>query len=159
MDLKGFFLLLPLLMGGFLVSQPFSKSYICPPCDLPCDTLHFEGPGTCPRCHMTLMDQEQHIRQQQLPINEISLDLGSGYFMVRGGKAHESDTIWVHYHMPSNYHEDSPILMVIPGAGRNGDSYRDAWKELSEEKGVLILSPEYPERMYAFEAYHLGGSG
>ncbi|MEL6917880.1 MAG: hypothetical protein AAFO99_09125, partial [Bacteroidota bacterium] len=51
----------------------------------------------------------------------------------------------------------SRILIVIPGAGRNGDSYRDAWIEASEKYSLLILSPMYPEHEYGFEDYHLCG--
>lgn len=32
-----------------------SSGYICPPCGLPCDTLVFDKPGTCPNCGMTLI--------------------------------------------------------------------------------------------------------
>lgn len=47
--------------------------------------------------------------------------------------------------------------MVIPGAGRNGDDYRDTWIETSEKYGVLIISPSYPEKDYNYGDYHLGG--
>ena len=29
--------------------------YVCPPCGAPCDTMHFDAPGTCPKCGMTLV--------------------------------------------------------------------------------------------------------
>ena len=29
--------------------------YVCPPCGAPCDTLHFDAPGTCPKCGMALV--------------------------------------------------------------------------------------------------------
>ena len=32
-----------------------SGGYICPPCGLPCDSLIFDKPGTCPNCGMTLV--------------------------------------------------------------------------------------------------------
>ncbi len=47
--------------------------------------------------------------------------------------------------------------MVIPGAGRNGDSYRDSWVEAAEKYNCLILSPMYSEEDYPFEGYHLCG--
>ena len=46
---------------------------------------------------------------------------------------------------------------MIPGAGRSGDTYRDAWIEAAEKYNVLILSPMYPDDDYPFEVYHLGG--
>lgn len=48
-------------------------------------------------------------------------------------------------------------MMVIPGAGRNGDDYRDSWKDASEQYGVLILSPSYSEQHYPeYWSYNLG---
>ena len=32
-----------------------AKTYVCPPCGLPCDKLTFDKPGTCPSCGMTLV--------------------------------------------------------------------------------------------------------
>ena len=32
-----------------------SNGYVCPPCGLPCDSLIFDKPGTCPNCGMTLI--------------------------------------------------------------------------------------------------------
>ncbi|MEM7484974.1 MAG: DJ-1/PfpI family protein [Bacteroidota bacterium] len=33
--------------------------YICPPCDLPCDTKEYDKPGKCAACTMTLMKKEK----------------------------------------------------------------------------------------------------
>ncbi|NUM82509.1 M28 family peptidase, partial [bacterium] len=30
------------------------NGYICPPCNLPCDNIHFDKPGVCPVCQMAL---------------------------------------------------------------------------------------------------------
>jgi hypothetical protein len=90
-------------------------------------------------------------------IGYINIQLGSGSFLIEGGKEHEDKIIEVFYHKPENHQSNSPILIVVPGAGRNGDSYRDAWVEASEKYGVLILSPMYPEEDYAFGDYHLCG--
>ena len=48
--------------------------------------------------------------------------------------------------------------MVIPGAGRNGWDYRDAWIEASEKYDVVVLSPSFSEEHYPrFWNYNLGG--
>lgn len=48
-------------------------------------------------------------------------------------------------------------MIVIPGAGRNGNDYRDAWIKASEHYGVLILSPGYSEIHYPeYWSYNLG---
>ena len=33
------------------------KTYVCPPCGQPCDSMVFDKPGTCPKCGMKLVDQ------------------------------------------------------------------------------------------------------
>lgn len=92
------------------------------------------------------------------PVDRIAIEAGSGSFVVSGGGGYAEKEIRVYYHKPTSFQKDSPVLMVIPGAGRNGDDYRDAWVEASEQYGVLILSPTYPKRYYPeYWSYNLAG--
>ena len=92
------------------------------------------------------------------PIDQIQMELGSGDFLTEGGPGRREKTITVFYHQPASFTAQSRVLMVVPGAGRNGWSYRDAWVETSEEYGVLILSPHYSEQSYPeFWSYNLAG--
>lgn len=34
-------------------------TFVCPPCGLACDSLSFQGPGSCPKCGMTLIPKAQ----------------------------------------------------------------------------------------------------
>ncbi len=131
--------------------------YICTPCNLPCDALAFSAAGTCPHCNMALIKKSDLKQENKLTIDSIAITEGSGAFLVAGGPGKENKSIKVYYHRPESFNPDSKILLVIPGAGRNGDSYRDAWIEESEEYGLLILSPMYAEEDYRFEDYHLCG--
>ncbi|NAS12169.1 hypothetical protein GTQ38_09165 [Flavobacteriaceae bacterium R33] len=106
---------------------------------------------------MALVSKDKLIKENELQVNQVDIQNGSGAFLVDSGPGHEGQSIKVYYHKPENFHEDSKILIVIPGAGRNGDSYRDAWIEESEKYGLLILSPMYNEREYGFGDYHLCG--
>ena len=36
-----------------------AKRYVCPPCGLPCDSGTFDKPGSCPKCGMALVDQDE----------------------------------------------------------------------------------------------------
>jgi pimeloyl-ACP methyl ester carboxylesterase len=85
-----------------------------------------------------------------------TLETGSGSFFYY--PAGERSPIEVFYHRPRSLTASSRVLLVIPGAGRNADSYRDAWVEASEAYSVLILSPRYPEADYDFGAYHMVGT-
>ncbi len=137
--------------------QEEQGEYVCPPCDLPCDTLFFKKAGICPHCNMKLIKKSDLIKEENLVLNEVQIETGSGVFLIEGGSSKKEKTIKVYYHKPRNFNSQSKVLMVIPGAGRNGDSYRNAWEEESEKYNVLILSPMYEEENYPFEDYHLCG--
>lgn len=94
---------------------------------------------------------------QSLTGQNILINKGSGSFKMDGSGKHKVDSITIFYHKPANFHQSSRILMVIPGAGRNADDYRDSWIEASEKYSVLIISPSYPEKEYNYGDYHLGG--
>jgi pimeloyl-ACP methyl ester carboxylesterase len=87
----------------------------------------------------------------------IEISPGSGSFVMPGGKGHEAKTIQVYYHQPHSFSPTSPILIVMPGAGRNADVYRDSWIDASEKYGVLVLSPAYAEPAYDPYDYNFGG--
>lgn len=106
---------------------------------------------------MELVKRSNLKQEKELVVNQIDIQEGSGVFLIEGGKGKEQRTIKVYYHKPENFNFNSKVLIVIPGAGRNGDSYRDAWIKASEKYGVLILSLMYPEENYTFEDYHLCG--
>lgn len=89
--------------------------------------------------------------------NEINIQTGSGIFLLDNTRENTKNHIKVYYYKPQNFTNDSEILLVIPGAGRNADTYRDSWIEASEKHGILILSPMYPEDAFSFDEYHLGG--
>lgn len=85
------------------------------------------------------------------------LEAGSGSFVMRTGPG-GSRTVEVFYHRPSRLQEHSPVLIVLPGAGRNAWTYRDHWIDASERHGVLVLSPHYSEEAYPrFWNYNLAG--
>lgn len=95
---------------------------------------------------------------QVTQVDQIQIDEGSGSFRMAGGTGREDKVVTVFYHKPETFNTESPLLIVLPGAGRNGWTYRDAWVEASEEHGVLILSPSYSEEYYPdFWSYNLAG--
>ncbi len=96
------------------------------------------------------------LAQESIP-QPIKINKGSGSFQITGGIGHEDDSITIYYHKPKNMTSKSKLLIVIPGSGRNGDSYRDSWIEASEKHSVLILSPSYTEKDYPFWDYHMCG--
>ncbi len=154
MKVKLFFVFLIVVLASCNTKE---KNYVCAPCDLACDALTFSKSGTCPQCSMGLIYKDKLANKEKLTLNEIDIQRGSGVFLIEGGRTNKDKVIKVFYHKPENFSNDSKVLLVIPGAGRNADSYRDTWLVTAEKHGVLILSPQYPEPDYEFGDYHLGG--
>lgn len=88
---------------------------------------------------------------------DLTLAEGVSQFTAPGGRGREGALIHVHYYRPRRFSRRSPILLVIPGAGRDADEYRDAWIESAESAGVLVAALGYPEADYDFAAYQMGG--
>jgi hypothetical protein len=88
---------------------------------------------------------------------ETKFNLGSGKFTLDGGKGHPEKQIEIYYHLPLSHNKKTKVLIVVPGAGRNGWSYRDSWVEASEKYNLLILSPSYSDKYYPrFWNYNIG---
>jgi hypothetical protein len=130
-------------------AQSAATAYVCPPCGCPMHDVEFAKPGSCPACGMTLIPKPEPV-----PFEPKELATGSGAFLAAGSRERK---IGVHYYKPRAFSARSRILLVIPGAGRNGDSYRDAWIEAAEAANVLVAALSYPEADYDFAAYHMGG--
>jgi pimeloyl-ACP methyl ester carboxylesterase len=132
-----------------------ATGYVCPPCyhvDNLLETASYEHDGRCPVCGMNLVE-----RRTLLDIDKVDIHAGSGNFVLGEGLANPDKPVFVFYHRPAGFSADSPILILVPGAGRNAWDYRDAWIDVSESRGVLILAPAYDASQYDFAAYHLGG--
>ena len=125
--------------------------YMCPPCHVHED-LFLDADGVCPVCGMALIE-----RPDSSQVGRIHIHPGSGNFLLEGGPGHPEKLIQVFYHRPEGFTSRSPFVVVVPGAGRDADEYRDAWIDASERSGVLVLSPRYRESEYGFGAYHMGG--
>ena len=120
------------------------REYVCPPCPhvdkLSTSEVHAK-PGTCAVCGMTLVERPA-LAEPSPSIHE-----GAGAFQLRVG-THGSRTVDVFYYRPSGLTADSPVLIVLPGAGRNAWNYRDHWKDAADRHGVLVLALHYPEGEY-----------
>jgi len=90
-------------------------------------------------------------------MNNKQINPGSGNFLVSGGFNHNKDSIEVYYYKPQDYQPHFTVIIVLPGGGRNGDTYRDTWIDLAEEYNLLVLSPSYSRKYYPkVEDYNLG---
>lgn len=95
-----------------------------------------------------------------LPISasEQPIDAGSGHYTYSASTGSSGVRLEVYYHKPKSLTPSSPVILVMPGAGRNAWDYRDAWKAASEKYGVLIISPHYAQKQYPeFWNYNIAG--
>lgn len=143
------------LTGARTLAQSTDGGFICPPCGCAMDGRRFSEPGTCPACGMALVAATAATASPLSVKAEIAP--GSGAFTVPGGVGREHDRVGVYYHRPARFSPDSPVLLVLPGAGRNADDYRDSWIDASETHGVLVVALNYPEAAYDLAAYQMGG--
>lgn len=127
-----------------------STRYVCPPCGCGSDSITFDGPGRCPSCAM-------HLEPEKPPFEPQTLPRGASAFFTAGGLGHSTARVRVHTYVPHQASNDSPLLIVIPGAGRDGAEYRDAWVEAAERASVVVAALTYSEDDYDFAAYHMGG--
>jgi pimeloyl-ACP methyl ester carboxylesterase len=82
---------------------------------------------------------------------------GPGTFQLRVGPG-RSRAVDVFYYRPRALTADSPVIIVLPGAGRNAWNYRDHWIEAADQHGVLVLALHYPESDYpGFWNYNIAG--
>lgn len=92
---------------------------------------------------------------QDLGENPVTVPEGLGSFELPDlGSA----GLTVHYVRPQSFTSSSPILLVLPGAGRNSDDYRDAWIDAACTSGTLVAALGYPQEQYDFAAYNMGGT-
>jgi len=103
---------------------------------------------------MTCFDSTEPVHQE-LGENPVTLPEGLGSFQL---PEIGSAGLTVHYVRPESFASSSPILLVLPGAGRNSDEYRDAWIDAACASGTLVASLGYSEEYYDFAAYNMGGT-
>ncbi|MFC3077719.1 hypothetical protein ACFODL_06425 [Phenylobacterium terrae] len=68
-----------------------------------------------------------------------------GSFPVRlpGGEAIEVFTYRAAGHGP-----EDPVILVLPGGGRNGADYRDSWIAAADKHRLLVLAPAFDEAQF-----------
>jgi poly(3-hydroxybutyrate) depolymerase/predicted deacylase len=63
--------------------------------------------------------------------------------------------VW--YHTPAVVTANTPVLFVMHGVQRDADRYRNEWSALAEERGFILVAPEFDERQFpGARSYNLG---
>jgi hypothetical protein len=82
---------------------------------------------------------------------------GKWSFVFTDVKGQADRPIRVYTYRPRYCDSKCPIQFVMHGAKRNASDYRDAWELLADRYGLLIIAPEFSEKLWPkAEAYNLG---
>ena len=68
----------------------------------------------------------------------------------------EGKTVNIWYNIPEGVSGRAPVQIVMHGDGRNADGYFKAWKTFSDEKGFVLLVPEFDKEQFPQRMYHQG---
>lgn len=74
---------------------------------------------------------------------------GSGSFNFTDYEPFKDKPIEVFYHVPEISTENSPILIVLAGAGRNAEDLRNEFVEHSNLKGFIVVVPEFLDQFFS----------
>ena len=86
-----------------------------------------------------------------------SLRQGSHEFVFRDDRGNSGRPITVRYHMPAGYTSETPVVFVMHGNSRTGQSYFDVWEEHAMSRGFLLVVPEFDDAGYpGSRSYNLG---
>lgn len=82
---------------------------------------------------------------------------GTGNFVFTQYTPLADKPVPVYYHIPENTTEDSPVLIVFHGAGRDAMENRDALIEKANQLSFIVVVPKFTDEAYpGGDAYNLG---
>lgn len=64
--------------------------------------------------------------------------------------------VW--YHRPAAWGPSGKVLVVMHGVRRDGDRYRDEWRDLAARHGALLLVPEFTQGKFPRAAWYNYGN-
>jgi len=79
---------------------------------------------------------------------------GSFEFPFESGGMTRRITVW--YHRPAAAGADATVAFVLHGAGRTALNYRKYWTPLAEERGFILLVPEFSRDQFPGASYERG---
>lgn len=77
-----------------------------------------------------------------------SIQDGSSYFVMNAYKHSGRKTIRVWSYKPERWASGDKVLVVMHGMSRNAKEYLDEWKEIAQQKNILVIAPEFHSKFY-----------
>jgi poly(3-hydroxybutyrate) depolymerase len=91
-----------------------------------------------------------------LAADQIRLGKSDFLFTDDLGNADKPIRVWLY--RPESFTKNSPIVFVMHGTLRNGETYREPWIPLAEPAGALIVVPEFSREHYSDSATYQFGN-
>jgi poly(3-hydroxybutyrate) depolymerase len=73
---------------------------------------------------------------------------GKSDFLFTDDRGNADKPIRVWLFRPDNFQPTSPVVFVMHGTLRNGETYREPWIALAEPAGALVVVPEFSREHY-----------
>jgi pimeloyl-ACP methyl ester carboxylesterase len=83
---------------------------------------------------------------------------GSGQYVFTDLLGNADRPITVYTYRPASWNTLGPVLMVMPGAGRDGRSPRDTWIRYAEQYSSLVAVPEFSLANYPGDLWYNAGN-
>ncbi|MFV0637041.1 alpha/beta hydrolase [Mitsuokella sp. WILCCON 0060] len=83
-----------------------------------------------------------------------TVPVGSGRYLMPESRGNSSEPMHIFTYRSSSWQDGKPVLVVFHGLNRNADTYRDGWIKAAEEKGFLVVCPEFSEEKFPGVPYY-----
>lgn len=83
---------------------------------------------------------------------------GPGHFIFKDSLGNADLPVAVFTYRPASWNQSGPILIIMHGAGRNGQDTRDTWAPIGEQYSTLIVVPEFSGSYYPGDNMYIGGN-
>jgi pimeloyl-ACP methyl ester carboxylesterase len=83
---------------------------------------------------------------------------GRGQFVFNDSLGNADRPITVYSYRPVTWNTSGPVLIVMPGAGRDGQSPRETWIPYAEQYSSLLVVPEFSPENYPGDLWYNGGN-
>ncbi len=84
------------------------------------------------------------------------LPAGSGHFLFANDAVSPGRPVSVWYYKPASLDSRVKVMIVMPGADRRGDQYRDQWIGHAEKHKLLVVVPEFADKYFSIDEYQFG---
>lgn len=89
--------------------------------------------------------------------NPTTILTGTGVFVYTNYAPLSNKPVKIYYHIPSSTNQNTPIVFVFHGNGRNADEYRNAMIAKANEYQFIVIAPEFSNTHFSGgDTYNLG---